>query len=150
MALNAFVSWVGEQMGCLFRLSRVASSEAEFTPEPRPRGGLGQGGLERDGAGLLSKGRFPTLEQGGDVVPYWRPRRGGLERDGECSAGSRRPRIGRNAELGRGPSVYWASLGPGEDLGAAGELEKLHGIRVQSDDGVVIIGGLFLSRIAVE
>ena len=26
----------------------------------------------------------------------------------------------------------------------------LHGIRVQSDDGVVIIGGFFLSRIAVE
>jgi len=39
---------------------------------------------------------------------------------------------------------------PGEDPGAVGELEMLHGIRVQSDDGVVIIGGFFLSRIAVE
>jgi len=29
-------------------------------------------------------------------------------------------------------------------------LKELHGIRVQSDDGVVIIGGFFLSRIAVE
>jgi hypothetical protein len=41
-------------------------------------------------------------------------------------------------------------LGPGEDLGAVEVLEELHGIRVQSDDGVVIIGGLFLSRIAIE
>ena len=40
--------------------------------------------------------------------------------------------------------------GPGEDLGAVGELEELHGVRMQSDDGVVIIGGFFLSRIAVE
>ena len=39
---------------------------------------------------------------------------------------------------------------PGEDLGAVGELEELHGIRVQSDDGVVIIGGFFLSKIVVE
>ena len=39
---------------------------------------------------------------------------------------------------------------PGEDLGAVGELEMLHSIRVQSDDGVVIIGGFFLSRITVE
>jgi hypothetical protein len=41
-------------------------------------------------------------------------------------------------------------LGPREDLGAVGELEELHGIRAQSDDGVVIIGGFFLSKIAVE
>ena len=42
---------------------------------------------------------------------------------------------------------------PEEDLGAAEELEVLHSVRVQSDDGVVIIGGFgdfFLSRIAVE
>ena len=39
----------------------------------------------------------------------------------------------------------WASLGPREDLSAVEELEGLHGIRVQSDDEVVIIGGFFLS-----
>ena len=60
------------------------------------------------------------------------------------------PRMSRTAELGREPSVDWASLGSGGDLGAVEELEKLHGIRVQSDDGVVIIGGFFLSKIAVE
>ena len=47
----------------------------------------------------------------------------------------------RTAMLGRGSSVYWASLGPGEDLGAVEELEEFHDFRVQSDDGVVIIGG---------
>jgi hypothetical protein len=47
-------------------------------------------------------------------------------------------------------SEDWASLGPGKDPGAVGELKELHGIGVQSDDGVVIIGGFFLSRIAVE
>ena len=58
--------------------------------------------------------------------------------------------MGRTVELGREPSVDWASLGPGEDPGVMEELDKLYGIRVQSDDGVVIIGGFFLSRIAVE
>ena len=61
--------------------------------------------------------------------------------------------MGRTVELGREPSVDWTSLGPGEDLGAVEKLEELHSIRVQSDDGVVIIGGFddfFLSRIAVE
>ena len=53
-------------------------------------------------------------------------------------------------ELGRGLSEDRASLGPGEDLGAVEKLEELHSIRVQSDDGVVIIGGFFLSSIAVE
>ena len=63
LALNASVSWVGEQMGCLFRLSRVASNEAEFPPEPRPRGGLGRGGFERGGDCLLSEGRsLPSSE----------------------------------------------------------------------------------------
>ena len=80
----------------------------------------------------------------------WRPRRGGIEQGRDCPAGLGRPRIDRTAELGRGPSVDWASLGPGEDLGAVEELEEFHSIRVQSDDGVVIIGGFFLSRIAVE
>ena len=60
------------------------------------------------------------------------------------------PRMGRTAVLGRGLSVDWASLGPGEDLGAVEELEEFHGIRMQSDNGVVIIGGFFLSRIAIE
>ena len=60
------------------------------------------------------------------------------------------PRTGRTVEPGRGPSAHWASLGSGEDLGAVEELVELYGIRVQSDDGVVIIGGFFLSRIAVE
>ena len=67
--------------------------------------------------------------------------------------GPRGPRMGRTAVLGRGLSADWASLGPGEDLGAVGEPEELHGVRVQSDDGVIIIGGFgdfFLSRIAVE
>jgi hypothetical protein len=58
--------------------------------------------------------------------------------------------MGRTVELGREPSVDWASLGPREDPGAVGEMQMLHGIRVQSDDGVVIIGGFFLSRIAIE
>ena len=48
-------------------------------------------------------------------------------------------------ELGHRPSVYWASREPGEDLGVVGELEILYGVRVQSDDRVVIIGGFFLS-----
>ena len=61
--------------------------------------------------------------------------------------------MGRTAELGHGLGAYWTSLEPGEDLGAMEELEELHGVRMQSDDGVVIIGGFgdfFLSRIAVE
>ena len=58
--------------------------------------------------------------------------------------------MGRTAELGRGSNVDLAYLGPGEDLGAVGELQMLHGIQVQSDDIVVIIGGFFLSKIAVE
>jgi hypothetical protein len=61
--------------------------------------------------------------------------------------------MGHTTELGCGPNTDWASLGPREDLGAVGELEELHGVRVQSDDGVVIIGGFgdfFLSRIDVE
>ena len=58
--------------------------------------------------------------------------------------------MGRTAELGRMLSEGWASLGPREDLDADKELDELHGIRVQSDDGVVIIGDFFLSRIAVE
>jgi hypothetical protein len=63
------------------------------------------------------------------------------------------PRMGRTTELGHGPCTDQASLGPGEDLGAVGELEELQDIRVQYDDGVVIIGGFgdfFLSKIAVE
>jgi hypothetical protein len=55
------------------------------------------------------------------------------------------PRTGHTVELGRGPSVYWASQESGEDLSAVGELEILYGVQVQSDDGVVIIGGFFLS-----
>ena len=58
--------------------------------------------------------------------------------------------MGRTVEPGRRLSEDWASLGPREDLGAEEELDELHGIRVQSDDGVVIIGGFFLFRIAVE
>ena len=61
--------------------------------------------------------------------------------------------MGRTTELGYGPSTDWASFGPGEDLGAVGELEELHGVRVRSNDGVVIIcgfGDFFLSRIAIE
>ena len=60
------------------------------------------------------------------------------------------PRMGCTEELGRGLSEDWASLGLGENMGAVEELDDLHGIRVQSDDGVVIIGGFFLSRITVE
>ena len=40
------------------------------------------------------------------------------------------PRMGRTVVLGHGPSTDWASLGPGEDSGAVGELEEFHGIRV--------------------
>ena len=49
--------------------------------------------------------------------------------------------MGRTTELGHGLSAFWASWESGEDLGAAEELEELHGVRVQSDDGVVIICG---------
>ena len=55
--------------------------------------------------------------------------------------------------MGSGLSAFWAYGEAGEDLGVVGEMEKLHGIRMQSDDGVVIIGGFgdfFLSRIVVE
>ena len=58
--------------------------------------------------------------------------------------------MGRTAELGCGPIACWASWEPREDLGAVGELEELHGVWVQSNDRVVIIGGFFLIRIAVE
>jgi len=49
-----------------------------------------------------------------------------------------------------GLSKDWASFGPGEDLSVVEELEELHGIWVQSDDRVIIIGGFFLSKITVE
>ena len=49
--------------------------------------------------------------------------------------------MGHTTELGRGLNGYWASLEPGEDLGVAEELEALHGVWVQSDDGVIIVGG---------
>jgi hypothetical protein len=63
LAFNASVSRASEQMGCLFCLSRVASSEAEFPPKPRPYEGLGRGGLERGGYCLLSEGRpLPSSE----------------------------------------------------------------------------------------
>ena len=58
--------------------------------------------------------------------------------------------MGRTVELGSGLSERWASWEPGEDLGVVGEMQMLHGIRVQSDDGFVIIGGFFLSRIAID
>ena len=58
--------------------------------------------------------------------------------------------MGRTVELGRGLSERRASWEFGEGLDVVGEQQMLHGIRVQSDDGVVIIGGFFLSRIAVE
>ena len=61
--------------------------------------------------------------------------------------------MGHASELDCGPSANWASWEPGEDLGAVEELEEFHGIRMQSDNGVVIIGGFgnfFLSMIAVE
>ena len=67
--------------------------------------------LERGGVGLLYEGMSTTLERGGDVVDRWRPRRGGLERGGDRSTGSRGPRMGRTVELGHEPSMYWASLG---------------------------------------
>ena len=60
------------------------------------------------------------------------------------------PRMGRTAELGRGPSADRAAWEPGEDFCVVGGLEELHGVRVHSVDGVIIIGGFFLSRIAVE
>ena len=60
------------------------------------------------------------------------------------------PRMGYTTELGRRLSEDWASLGSGEDLGVVGELDELYGIRVQINDGVVIIGGFFLSKITVE
>jgi len=59
------------------------------------------------------------------------------------------PRMDCTVELGHRLSEDWASLVSIEDLGVVGELDELHGIQVQRDDGVVIIGGFFLSRIAV-
>ena len=38
--------------------------------------------------------------------------------------------MGRTVELGREPSVDWASWESGEDPGAVGELLMLHGIQV--------------------
>ena len=64
-----------------------------------------------------------------------------------------RVRVSRTLVSGHGPSAYRVSLEPEEDLGVLEELEELHGVWVQSDDGVVIIGGFgnfFLSMIAVE
>ena len=52
--------------------------------------------------------------------------------------------MGRTTELGHGPSVDWASWEPGEDLGVVRELQMIHGIRVQNDDRVVIIGGFVI------
>ena len=128
-------------MGCLFRLSRVASSEAEFPPEPRPRGGLGRGGLERGGVGLFPRvGPLPSSE-----AKMWCIA-GGLcgEVSSEVEVVPRvqgGPRMGRTLELGHGLSERQASWESGEGLDVVGELQMLHGIRVQSDDGVVIIGG---------
>lgn len=99
---------------------------------------------------MFSKDRSPTLKRGGEAVHCWRPQRGGLEQGGVCSAGSGGARMGRTAELGRGLSERWASWESGEDLDVVGELQMLRGIRVQSDDGVVIISGFFLPWIAVE
>ena len=50
--------------------------------------------------------------------------------------------MGRTADVGREPSADWASWEHGEDLGVEGELEELHGIQVQSDDGVVASSSL--------
>ena len=58
--------------------------------------------------------------------------------------------MGRTAKPGHKLSEDWASLGHREDLGPEEELDELHGIRVQSDDGVVINGDFFLSSITVE
>ena len=63
LALNASVSRAGEQMGRLFRLLRVASSEAEFPPESKPRRGLSRGGLERGGDCLRFEGRSLPLSE---------------------------------------------------------------------------------------
>ena len=63
MALNAFVSQAVEQMGCLFRLSRVASSEAEFTPEPGPTEGSAEGVSKEAELACLSRvGFLPSGE----------------------------------------------------------------------------------------
>jgi len=128
----------------------VASSEAEFPPSRGPAEGTvegvsGEAELDyslRVGLLLSSEAEmWCTVEGlGGEAsseAEIAQRVRGGLQ-------------MGRTAELGRGPCVDWASLGPGEDLGAADGLEELHGIRMQSDDGVAIIGGFFLSRITVE
>ena len=63
MALNASVSQVGEQMGCLFRLSRVASSEMEFPPEPRPCGRLGRGVSNEAELACFSRVGFPPSSE---------------------------------------------------------------------------------------
>jgi len=101
-----------------------------------------EGGLERGGVSHRAEaprrarleGRPPTLKRGGDERVA-----GGL--GGVASSEAEmvprvrvRPRMGRTAELGRGPCTDRASLGLGEDLGAVGELEELQDIRVQSDD----------------
>ena len=49
------------------------------------------------------EGRSATLERGGDAVRYRGARRGGLERGGDYSVGSRGARMGRSIELGCGP-----------------------------------------------
>ena len=72
--------WVSGRAVCPFRRG-VASSEAETFCFP--------------------EGRLATLERGGGAGRGRGPRRGILERDGDCPAGSRGVRMGRTVYVGR-------------------------------------------------
>ena len=85
-----------------------------------------EGSLERDGVSLLV--RHPRVRRRCGAVEGL-----GGEASSEAEIAQRvrgGPRMGRTAELGRGLSEDWVSSGSGEDLGAVGELEPLHVIRV--------------------
>ena len=122
----------------------VASSEAEFPPSRGPAEGSVEGvSSEAELAYFPRVGPLPSSEA------EMRCTAGGLGREASSEA-EIVPRVRGEPRMGRRPSAYWASWELGEDPSAVGELEELYGVRVQSDDGVVIFGGFFLSRIAVE
>ena len=56
--------------------------------------------------------------------------------------------MGRTMEVGCGPSVFLGFFGcPERILGVVEDLEELHGVRVQSDDRVVIIRGFVILQL---
>ena len=137
-------------MGFLFRLSRVAQARRSVPPSRGPAEGSAEGvSDEAELACLPRVGRLPLSE-----AEMWRLAGGlGGEASSEAEIAPRvrkGPRMGRTTKLGHGPSADRPTWEPRQDLGVVGGLEELRGVRVQNNDGVVIISGFFLSRIAIE